>query len=163
MNEIKQNKWYQVIIPDEAALPGTSILELLKCIMKVEHFEFVILDEIVGAGKNWLMRILKNHQQNVMRVKDLMFTLPDVQQFEWGDFFLFKEYPELWDEPEKTKYPYLINQTDTTISADDYFYMVVYTPHDSVINNINKKKYEIRAVKNNFLKNLDYPSLTLLK
>lgn len=155
----EQKKWHQVVISDVAEVSGNSILELLKCIMEVEQFKFVILNNIEIFGEDWLMYIL--NQNNIMRVKDFMFILPDAERFEWGDIFLFKEFPKSWDDSGNISD--LINQTDTTISADDYFYMVVYTPHDSVIDNINKRNYEIKEFKNKFLKNLGYPCLTLLK
>ena len=94
MTDLKQNKWHLVIIPYEAALPGNSILELLKCIMEVEQFKFVILNNNIEIfGEDWLMYSL--NQNNVMRVKDLMFILPDVERFEWGDIFLFKRISEI--------------------------------------------------------------------
>ncbi len=146
---IKQNKWHKLILSDEAELSGISILKLMKYILEVEQFKFAILNNVELDGQGSLMRIL--NQRDVKRVKDLMFILPDVEQFEWGDIFLFKEYPKLWDGSGNLST--LINHTGTTIRALDYFYTVVYSTYDSVVE-IIKKNYEIEEIKTDLLENL---------
>ncbi len=145
-------EWILITIVDPKNLPGESILTLIKLLLKVVKYEFVILDYIYGAG---ILPLIEK-ENNVITINELMNMLPEVKQFDWGDFFLFKEYPKHWNNNTKELYPYVIAQTDTTIRAVDDGYIYVYTPYP-IVADIIKKKYEIESLKIDMLEKLDYP------
>lgn len=145
-------EWTLITIEDSNNLPGKSIFDLIKILLKVVNYHFVILDYIYGAGISSLVE----KENIVITIHELMDLLPEVKQFDWGDFFLFKEYPKYWNNPKKELYPFIISQTDTTIRAIDDGYIYVYTPYQIVINVI-KKNYKIESLKTDVLEKLDYP------
>ena len=112
--------WNLIIVPDPEALPGKNLHKLIETILKKVKFEFVILQDIHGAGIFKLFKIA----HKIIKIEELMSLLFEVVQFDWGDFFLFKEFPKNWNDPEGEDYPYVIAQTDTTIRTvdDGYFY-----------------------------------------
>ena len=85
-----------------------------------------------------------------------MKVLPDIRQFEWGDFFLFKDYPKNWNNSNDIPYPKVIIQTDTTIRAVDNQYIYIYTPFIEIIQ-IIKENCQIESEKTDSLENLDFP------
>ena len=101
------------------------------------------------------MSLLEN-QQKIIKVKDLLKMLPEVIQFDWGDFFLFKYYPEHWENSSRKFYRDRIVLTDTTIRAVDDQYIYVYTPYKQIVNLINEN-YTIESIKIDSLDKLDYP------
>jgi hypothetical protein len=86
------NKWSLIIIKDPKLLPGTSILNVIKDLLIVQQFKFVVLDNIYGALISSIVEI----EKDIIGINDLVILLPGVKQFDWGDFFLFKEYPINW-------------------------------------------------------------------
>jgi hypothetical protein len=92
-----------------------------------------------------------------MDIKDLLKVLNDVEQFDWGDFFLFKEYPNQWNNPGEEPYPYVVAQSDTTVRAIDDTYIYIYTPYPEIVKAI-QENYLLESIKSDTLDNLDYPS-----
>lgn len=150
------NKWYMITIDDPEFLSGKSIYDTIVLLLKNIEFKYVILNDIVGTGMPGAIPSLINQEDNVMDLHDFLRVLPDVKQFEWGDFFLFKEYPKGWDHPEKCDYTYLLPQSNTVVRAIDNQYIYIYTPIDSIVQ-IIKKNYQIESFKFDVLENLDYP------
>lgn len=154
------SKWFLIIIRDEFALPGDSIFNIFQILLKVINLNFVILNDINGAGKdgkNGLILSLQEKENQIIKIDDLLKVLCDVKQFDWGDFFLFKDYPQKWENPGGiTDYPNLFIQTDTTIRAIDDTYIYVYTPSQEIVNGL-KQNYEIESIKLDLLENLEYP------
>lgn len=115
----------------------------------------MILGDLNGVGISTLIE----KENSIIDIDFLLNELPKVKQFDWADFFLFKDYPQEWktntDLPY-TEYPPLIDQTDTTIRAVDDQYIYIYTYIDEIVN-IIKKNYEIESIKMSSLDNLEYP------
>jgi len=88
--------WNLVSIEDTLSLPGDSILKYIKFLVGIKNFKFVILQGIVGAGQNWIIPQLKKKEGALLPIEDLFEILPNVQQFDWGNFYLFKEKPNDW-------------------------------------------------------------------
>ena len=125
------SKWYLITIEDPAFLPGISISNIIQLFLKNIEFKFVILNDLNGAGISSLLEI----ENEIIKIEDLLKIINQVIQFDWGDFFLFKEYPQNWKNLRKIPYyPNLVIQTDTTIRAVDDQYIYVYTPYDVIVN-----------------------------
>ena len=117
----------------------------------------LILDDLVGTGENF--GALIEEEGEILTVKELLELLKltvKINQFEWADFFLFKEYPASWDDPPGTLYPQLISQTHTTVRAIDNRFMYIYTPSEEVVNLI-KNTYVIESFKIGSLEHMEYP------
>lgn len=157
-NNIPKNSLWHLITIDDAPrfLLGESIYCALKLIQEVEEIKFVILNYIEGAGKEKLIHSLQNQKNQITDIKDLMEKFFDVSHVEWGDFFLFKEYPKEWENLEDEEYPNAISLTDVTLRAVDNQYMYIYTRSERVVEAL-KSQYTIESVKNDLLENLDYP------
>ena len=112
-----------------------------------------MLNDITGAGISALIE----KENTIIELPDLLTMLPDVVQFDWGDFFLFKDYPHNFKGHEKIlDYPPSIVKTDSTIRAIDDTYIYTYTPYHEVVNKL-KQNYEIDFIKEDSLENLDFP------
>lgn len=83
--------WIMISIEDPDALPGTSIFEVIKLIQQVINFKFVIIDHIYGA----LISSLTINEDTPMEMDILLKLLPQVKQFDWGDFFYFKNFQNI--------------------------------------------------------------------
>ncbi|HEV8051906.1 MAG TPA: hypothetical protein VGP47_05380 [Parachlamydiaceae bacterium] len=151
---IKNSNWQLIVIDDDPKLlPGKSIFDLLQLLLKRVEFKYVILNDIEGIAEGAVF--LKDKEGEVLEVDYLLKNICNIVQFEWGDFFLFTEYPSNW-KSENFDYPDLIKQTDTTVRAVDNQYMYIYTPYEDVLD-IVKEGYTIESVKSDTLENLDYP------
>ena len=118
------NKWYLLSIEDKKGLPGNSILEILQHVLHVIQFKYVIIEYLSGAVINSLIQ----YENQPMELEIILDLLPNVKQFDWGDFFLFREYPMSWENNKKTPYHKVISQTETTIRAIDDTYIYIYLP-----------------------------------
>ena len=154
MNKTKLNNfdWTLITIVDPYCLPGKSIFNIMEIINYAIKFNFVILDDIHGA----VISNLKSIENKVIEMDEFLKIVVLVKQFDWGNFFLFKNYPEKWKNTPQMSYPELIIQTDTTVRAIDDGYIYIYTPNICIINTI-KANYEIETFKSNSLEKLDYP------
>ena len=144
--------WYRISIIDSEGLPGKSIADVIQCLQKCIDFKFVVIDHIVGARISALLE----KENAILEIKDLLEIIFEIAQFDWGDFFLFKEYPKKWDNSKNVSYPDVIKQTDTTIRAIDDTYIYVYTPYQEIVD-ILKKNYEIESLMTDSIDKLDYP------
>ncbi|WP_068471241.1 hypothetical protein [Candidatus Protochlamydia phocaeensis] len=121
-------------------------------------FKFIILDYIEGSGKkDGVISSLKKKQGMAIKLDQFLQELNDVKQFDWGDFFLFKEFPESWEDPKGALYPYVVAQTNTTIRAVDNQYIYVYTPYRELVDLIKNTYPTIESIKEDALNNLDFP------
>lgn len=154
LNKIKN--WYQIILIDKEALPGSSIKLIIDCMLKVTLFKYIIIDQIDGAGDDWIIPKLHEKQNSLEDLNSFLPLLPKVVQLDWGDFFLFHEKMTDWRGFEKVSYSFLISQTDTTIRAIDHSFIYIYTPYSAIID-ILKKNFEYEDIKYGSLENLDYP------
>lgn len=159
MKNITAN-WYLVTIDDPDFVIGESIYKILSVILKKIEFKYVILEDIIGSPKVpeylGLISDLQEQMDTPLVLKDFLPILNVVKQFDWGDFFLFKEFPKNWNPSENYDYPYVIAQSNTTVRAIDNQYIYVYTPYEELVDWI-KSKYEIESLKSGSLEELDYP------
>ncbi len=151
---IVNDKWTLITTDDPAFLAGTSISEIIHIILQIIEFKFIVLHDIQGAAE--AVSLLEEKENQVMLLSDFMKIVPEVIQFDWGDFFLFQKYPIHWNDVREGPYSSIIAQTDTTIRAVDDQYIYVYTPCKKIVEVI-KEKYEIESIKTDILENLDYP------
>lgn len=147
---MKTEMWYLIIIKDSQDLSGTSIFKILNIIQKTIRFEYVILNDINGAG---VAELAKKENTPVL-VADLIMDIEKVVQFDWGDFFLFKNFPKQWDN--KKSYPNLVTESDTTIRAIDDTYIYIYTQYKEILN-ILSQFYNIESISFDFIENLEFP------
>lgn len=149
----KKDCWHLLIIDDQNFLPGKSIYDVLQLLANVIKFNFVILNDINGANISSLIE----KENTVTSLEEILNAICEVKQFDWGDFFLFKDYPINWQTfGNINDYPKLIAQTDTTVRAVDDQYIYVYTPYQEIVE-VLKENYVIESIKKDLLNNLDYP------
>lgn len=153
---MENNKWNFLIIKDPHFLTGKSVLSLFETVTQIVNFEYIVINDINGSGKDWLISSLQDKENSIMPISDFLKTLPDINQFDWGDFFLFREYPEKWNNPHDYNYSTLVEQSDTTIRAVDNQYFYIYTPYQE-IKEVLGQKLLIESEKIDLLEKLDYP------
>lgn len=152
MKKNSKSLWYLITIVDPDCLPGTSIFNAIQLLLKVSDFKFVVMDYLYGAGISSLVE----KENTILAVEEVMSKLCEVKQFDWGDFFLFKDYPQHWQNSRKLLYPPIIAQTDATVRAVDDGYIYIYTPDPEIANAV-KENYEIESISIDDLENLSYP------
>jgi hypothetical protein len=148
----EKSNWNLIIIKDPNFLPGKSLYDVIKHCLNVVEFKFVVLDYIYGA----LTAALAEQEDQILFLGDVLEKLSDVVQFDWGDFFLFKEYPKDWSNPKGELYPFVVVQSDTTVRAVDDQYIYIYTPYQEVVDMI-RSNYIVEEIKSGALDQLDYP------
>lgn len=156
---VSDSKWFLVTIDDPAFLSAKSILKVIQLLLSCISFKFVIINDVEGAADNWVMNDLQETENTVLNLDDFLNNLCKVKLFEWGDFFLFREYPKNWDNSDKsngTFYPPLIAQSDTTVRGIDGQYIYIYTQDQKIIDAL-KKNYRIESITANSLELLEYP------
>ncbi len=147
--------WHQIIIDDPACLPGKIIYDVIQILLRKIEFKYIVLDDIEGAAQKGLIPILRGMENSVLGLDDFLRIVRDVQQFDFGDFFLFKKYPKEWSNG--TSYPHSIAQTDTTVRAIDDQYVYIYTPYQEIVYVIASMEYKIESIKTDTLEKLEYP------
>lgn len=154
MNEISNYPlWNLIIVIDPEGLPGKTLISVLDLIQSIVCFKYVVLHDINGA----YVAPLVKQEGKIIEIQTISHIIRNVKQFDWGDFFLFKEYPKNWDKIEKYfDYPNYIIKSDTTIRAIDDTYVYIYTPYPELIGSI-KNHFIVETVKTDRLENLDYP------
>ena len=152
-----ERDWFLLSIEDPEFLSGMSVLKTIMLTKQMINFEFVVLNDIEGSGRDWIIFNLRKKMNHVLKLEKFLKSLPHVIQFDWGDFFLFKDYPNHWNNSTDLGYPSLIAQTDTTIRAIDDTYIYIYTPHEKIVE-ILKENYKIEKELKGLLKDLEHPS-----
>lgn len=97
---------------------------------------------------------LEQNENQILNIKNILSVINKIQQFDWADFFLFKNYPTNWNADGK-EYPYVISQTDTTIRAIDDQYIDIYTPNTEIVRLI-KRNYVLNHIKTGSLTDFTY-------
>jgi len=152
-----ENKWSLIIIDDAPNfLQGKSLCEILKLLSTTAKFNFVVWNHIDGSGADWLISALQIQSNKIMKIDEFLKIISDIKQIDWGDFFLFKDYPNFWRNPKGELYPYVIAQPETTVRAVDNQYFYIYTRYQEVVNVI-QNHYKIESIKIGSLEELDYP------
>lgn len=149
----KDSDWYLITIYDQDCIPGKSVFKLINLINQLLRIEFVYLADLEGAG---VFDLINEDQIRVMPIDLFLEKVSNVRQFDWGDFFLFKSFPDNWQTFEAKFYPDIISFTETTIRAIDDSYLYIYTPYADLVNLI-KSHYFFEEIKKEKLTNLDYP------
>jgi hypothetical protein len=157
LRKLDNNKWTLITIDDPAFLPGKSIYDMIRLLLKIIDFKYIILYDIEGASEYGLIPELQKLENEVIQLREFLKTLCKIKQFDWGNFYLFKEYPKNWSSIKSLKYLYHIGHSDTTIRAVDDQYIYIYTPYEEIIK-IIKENYTIESIKTDLLENLDYPA-----
>lgn len=151
----KNSNWYLVTVDDTPKLlPGKSIIDVLQLLSSIVKFNFVITDEVEGLGRE--ICNLQDKRNSIIEFDEIFQLICDINQFEWGDFFLFKEYPKNWSNSKGELYPSIIAKSDTTVRAIDNQYIYIYTPYQELVEAL-KNTYIVEGVKVGSLDILDYP------
>src|SRR5262249_17806906 len=143
-------------IDDPAFLRGNSIYVIIKLFLKISKFSYLILNDIEGSGKDWLIHSLQQKENTVLELDDFLKTVCDVKQFDWGDFFYLKNIRKIGTTLKMEIIRILLHKLNTTVRAVDDQYIYIYTPSKEIVNLI-KENYKIESIKTDFLENLDYP------
>lgn len=146
---------YLITIEDPTFKLGKSISKVIQLLLQIIDFKFIILNDLEGSGPYGVIYSLKQKMNEILDLRETSKVFDDLQ-FEWGDFFLFKEYPDSWQDNGDMFYPPLIAQTDTTIRAIDSQYIYIYTSYKEIVDLI-MEKYLVESVITNTLDNLSYP------
>lgn len=150
--------WYEVVIDDAPrCLPGKSIHDLIELIMTPGELTYVVTDDIEGGMTAYFQEIM--HEP--MKISEILPHFATVVQFDWGDFFLSKNYPFFWEETpfeliRKLGYPELISKADLTIRAVDDQYMYLYTRDESLVRTV-ADAYVTESIKYASLENYVHP------
>lgn len=150
--------WYLVTI-DDRFLTGNSIVKMLKLIQEVEKSKYLIQDNILGFSEKGVMESLTDNVDKIYKLESIFGIIDKIDHLEWGDFFLFKDYPSNWKNPRGEVfplYPYVIAQSDITLRAVDDQYMYIYTQSRNFIE-VVKSHYAIESIKLDLLEKLDFP------
>lgn len=152
-NNTKNTIWFLVVIEDPNSLPGTSIYKIIRLLQKLLNIKYVGLSDLEGAGIN---NLVKKDEQPLIEIELFLKRVQSVEQFDWGDFFLFSSPPNDGQPFTQKTYPEMISLTETTIRAIDDSYIYIYTPNES-INYLIQKNYQVEEVKAGKLEELEYP------
>jgi hypothetical protein len=120
-------KWTLAILDDPDELTGRSVVEVIALMQRAAGFRYVIVDGLEGAGVPGVIADLNERIDEPMKIEELVKIFKGVRSVEWGDFFLFKEYPNGWEDDGEEPYESVIARTDTTVRAVDGRYLYVYT------------------------------------
>ena len=151
-----QSNWYLITIDDPDFLPSINFIRMIKYIKEMKKFNYVILNDLEATGRYGLVDSLQKRQNTPIDLNELIEKIVGVKQFEWGDFFLFTDFPKNWNNSGDGFYPHLIVQSETTLRAIDGQYIYIYTPYKEIVDLV-KENYAIESVKYDVLDNLDYP------
>jgi hypothetical protein len=152
-----KNQWMLITIDDSNFLESKSISKIFNLLLTIVEFNFVILTDIQGSGKDWVITNLKKQENRPIKMNYFLEILKNIKQFDWGDFYLFQQKPLKWINTEDIlDYPKLISQSETTIRAVDNQYIYIYTPYQEIVEVI-EENYTIESIKTDTLENLDYP------
>lgn len=153
VEEKLKSSWKLITIDDPLFLPGKSIYDVIKLILKKVDLKFVVISEVYGCGISSLLEV----EYEIIKIDQLLKVICEVKQFDWCDFYLFLQYPKDWFQPTGiTDYPFLIQQTYLTIRAVDDQYIYIYTTSEEIARLINKS-YLIESLKTDQLENLEFP------
>lgn len=145
--------WNMIIIEDPEGLPGKTLNNVLDLIQSIVCFKYVILNDINGA----FVAPLVKQEGKIIEFQKISKIIKEVKQFDWGDFFLFKKYPDHWEKITKYfEYPEYILKSDTTVRAIDDTYVYIYTPYNEVVG-LLQNHFIIETTKTDLLENLEYP------
>lgn len=152
---IDEAKLTQIRIDDASLLNGNGVIDILELVQTAVKFEYVVLDYLHGGGRSGLNFIFE--EKNVIYTRDeVVRNLIPEKWFDFGDFFLFKEYPKNWDWGENELYPFVVKQADTTIRLFDNQYIYVFTHYQEIVD-LLVRAYTIESIKTDIPENLDYP------
>jgi len=148
--------WYLITIEDKPPrLSGETFFNMLKLFQETEQIKFVTFEYADVLGKDTVSFFHEN--TNIIYTIEFMLELAgNIEHLEWGDFYLFKEYPNDWDNHKGWDYPDIVALTDTTFRAIDDCYMDIYTQSKQLVYAI-KSRFEIKSEKLDLLENLDFP------
>ena len=105
-------KWYLVTIEPNSGSSGDAVFNVITLLTKLVNYKFVIINDIEGSPKIRGERLVFHLQQvenRILHLEDLLKTLPNVFQFDWGNFFLFEESPISWKGGKNVPYPEMTN------------------------------------------------------
>lgn len=154
--------WHLLVIFDsENSLWGEIMLKPLSILNEFFGYKYVILFDFEGAGKYGLFLETREliQEGKVFTFQEIVEILKNVTDFDWADFYLFKEYPSdwipefNWDETSMAKF------SDGLVRAVDSSYIYVYTPNLEVIEKL-KASYDPSSFikeKSGFFDELPYP------
>mgnify|MGYP003394012338 CR=1 FL=1 len=146
--------WTLISLEDDACLAGTSIQKVLNSFLDILEVNYVLLEDIGSPGT---YNILHDNQFPILPLSRFLDYLPQVTQFDWGNFYLFKDPISDCNEILAVDDYEKIRLSETTIRAVDYAYIYVYTPYKEVAERVKACGFKIDSIKEGELTSLDYP------
>ena len=151
---LKNSIWTMISLADPASLPGTSIMKVMTSFLDIWPVHYVFLDYVEGAG---IYDMFHDREFPILAVSKFLKYLPQVIQFDWGDFYFFKTR-DMDEEKILNLEPYeKIALSETTLRAVDDGYIYVYTPYKEVAERVKTCGFKIDSIKEGELTSLDYP------
>jgi hypothetical protein len=151
----ESEEWWQIVIEDESALSGESLIRLLKLVSPNIEVHFVAVDDIEGGGAG-ISRLMNNGAPLVLSLQAVLDSAESVVQFDWGDFFLFQNKEQALQVLPGEPYSDSVCKALVTVRAVDDTYFYVYTRSQDLVEAILEKYSEAEVWKSP-LKKLEFP------
>ena len=152
----EKEEWWQVVIADESALSGESLIRLLQLVSQHVSAQFVVLDDIEGAGEGINGLVSDDETLLVLSVQAVIDCARAVVQFDWGDFFLLGHKEEAVQWLPGAPYDDSVRKALVTIRAVDDTYFYIYTRNKDLVD-VLVKNYPQAEVWKGPIKGLEFP------
>jgi hypothetical protein len=115
--------WWQIEIEDNSFLSGGATANLLSLISIEEELQYAAVLSLEGANVSLL-----NSDKNkyVFPIEELISTLDNIAQVDWGDFFLTKDKNQASLICKEESYPESLSKCSVLVRAVDDTYFYVY-------------------------------------
>lgn len=160
--EDSQNQFCQIVIDDSAGLPGSSLIQILMLILQHVPAKWIVI-EAVECGGEMREELMAGDPSLDMPVTELMTKASSINQFDWGDFFLFEDEQRAKSNLSRIqhmsntgRFESLIRESLATIRAVDGGYLYLYTRIAPLVNAV-ANTYANCKVKRGKLENLNFP------
>ena len=145
--------WYQVVVPDEEALIGSSVKQFVQALAEwapAEHVRVITADW--ACEKVWHLHPLPD--PCVITTAYLLTLLETVIQIEWGRFFFYRSAERAAAAPH-AYVPEMLSWCDYGLVCADNTYFYVYTRDSALVQKL-EEAYITEPTKKGTLDQLDY-------
>ena len=117
------NTWYEIIIEDELELSGFSVFNILSILFEIDRNFEILVCNLEGAN---VESIVNNKKYVSEELPSLLGAVKSASQFDWCDFFCYKENSVLSENVSYREYPLLIEKSIFTLRCVDNCYFYLY-------------------------------------
>lgn len=151
-----QEHWYQIEIKSDAALSGPSLAQLIRTIARgAPVITAVGVTDIEGAGDDLESRFPRD-RVTILDLDTFLVSVTDIDQFDWGDFFLARVSSDLLGVQPSASYEEILPRVLATVRAVDDTYFYVYTRDRAIAQRLHNAHRDSRLKEGN-LAELDFP------